>query len=53
FHPETDGQTERTNQTFEQYLQRHREPPVPVEIEGQEEFEVQEVLDSKKIRGKL
>ncbi len=31
----------------------HREPPVPVEIEGQEEFEVQEVLDSKKIRGKL
>jgi hypothetical protein len=32
---------------------RHREPPVPVKIEGQEEFEVQEVLDSKKIRGKL
>ncbi len=32
---------------------RHREPPVPVEIEGQKEFEVQEVLDSKKIRGKL
>ncbi len=31
----------------------HREPPVLVEIEGQEEFEVQEVLDSKKIRGKL
>jgi hypothetical protein len=33
--------------------ERHREPLVPVEIEGQEEFEVQEVLDSKKIRGKL
>jgi transposase InsO family protein len=33
--------------------ERHREPPVPVKIEGQEEFEVQEVLDSKKIRGKL
>jgi hypothetical protein len=31
----------------------HREPPAPVKIEGQEEFEVQEVLDSKKIRGKL
>jgi hypothetical protein len=31
--------------------ERHREPPVLVEIEGQEEFEVQEVLDSKKIRG--
>jgi hypothetical protein len=27
----------------------HREPPTPVEIEGQEEFEVQEVLDSKRI----
>jgi hypothetical protein len=25
----------------------HREPLAPVEIEGQEEFEVQEVLDSK------
>jgi len=34
-------------------LKRHQEPPAPVEIEGQEEFEVQEVLDSKKIRGKL
>jgi hypothetical protein len=33
--------------------ERHQEPPAPVEIEGQEEFEVQEVLDSKKIRGKL
>ncbi len=33
--------------------ERHQEPLVPVEIEGQEEFEVQEVLDSKKIRGKL
>jgi hypothetical protein len=33
--------------------ERHQEPPTPVEIEGQEEFEVQEVLDSKKIRGKL
>jgi hypothetical protein len=33
--------------------ERHREPLVRVEIEGQEEFEVQEVLDSKKIRGKL
>ncbi len=33
--------------------ERHREPPVLVEIEGQEEFEVQEVLDSKKIHGKL
>ncbi len=32
---------------------RHREPPAPVKIEGQEEFEVQEVLDSKNIRGKL
>jgi len=31
----------------------HQEPPSPVEIEGQEKFEVQEVLDSKKIRGKL
>jgi hypothetical protein len=33
--------------------ERHREPLAPVEIEGQEEFEVQEVSDSKKIRGKL
>ncbi len=33
--------------------ERHRESLVPVEIKGQEEFEVQEVLDSKKIRGKL
>jgi hypothetical protein len=33
--------------------ERHQEPPALVEIEGQEEFEVQEVLDSKKIRGKL
>jgi hypothetical protein len=32
---------------------RHREPLAPVEIEGQEEFEVLEVLDSKKIHGKL
>jgi hypothetical protein len=31
----------------------HQESPAPVEIEGQEEFEVQEVLDSKKICGKL
>jgi hypothetical protein len=31
----------------------HQEPPSQVEIEGQKEFEVQEVLDSKKIRGKL
>jgi hypothetical protein len=36
-----------------QILDRHREPPAPVEIEGKEEFEVQEVLDSKRIRGKL
>jgi hypothetical protein len=36
-----------------QIPERHREPPALVEIEGQEEFEVQEVLDSKKIRGKL
>jgi hypothetical protein len=33
--------------------ERHREPPARVEIEGQEEFEIQEVLDSKKTRGKL
>ncbi len=33
--------------------ERHREPPAPIEIEGQEKFEVQEVLDSKKIHGKL
>jgi len=33
--------------------EHHQEPPALVEIEGQEEFEVQEVLDSKKIRGKL
>jgi hypothetical protein len=33
--------------------ERHQEPPAQVEIEGQKEFEVQEVLDSKKIRGKL
>jgi hypothetical protein len=33
--------------------ERHQKPLAPVEIEGQEEFEVQEVLDSKKIRGKL
>jgi hypothetical protein len=33
--------------------ERHREPPVLVEIEGQEEFEVHEVLDSKKIHRKL
>jgi hypothetical protein len=31
----------------------HREPPALVEIEGQEEFEVQEVLDSKRTCGKL
>ncbi len=34
-------------------LERHQEPPALIEIEGQEEFEVQEVLDSKKIHGKL
>jgi hypothetical protein len=34
-------------------LERHQEPLALVEIKGQEEFEVQEVLDSKKIRGKL
>jgi hypothetical protein len=34
-------------------LECHRELLVLVKIEGQEEFEVQEVLDSKKIRGKL
>ncbi len=28
-------------------------PPAVVEIEGQEEFQVQQVLDSKKICGKL
>jgi hypothetical protein len=33
--------------------ERHREPPAQVKIEGHEEFEVQEVLDSMKIRGKL
>jgi hypothetical protein len=33
--------------------ERHQEPPTLVEIKGQEEFEVQEVLDSRKIRGKL
>jgi hypothetical protein len=33
--------------------ERHQEPPALVKIEGQEEFEVQEVLDSKKIRGKF
>ncbi len=33
--------------------ERHQKPPTPVEIESQEEFEVQEVLDFKKIRGKL
>ncbi|KAH8950410.1 hypothetical protein BDL97_10G084000 [Sphagnum fallax] len=33
-----------------QIPERHRKRPAPVEIEGQEEFEVQEVLDSKKIR---
>jgi hypothetical protein len=31
----------------------HQEPPALVQIKGQEEFEVQEVLDSKKIHGKL
>jgi hypothetical protein len=31
----------------------HREPPAPVEIEGQEKFEIQEVLDSKNICEKL
>jgi hypothetical protein len=36
-----------------QIPKHHREPPSLVEIEGQEEFEVQEVLDSKRIRGKL
>ncbi len=36
-----------------QIPERHREPPALIEIEGQEEFEVQEVLDSKRIRGKL
>ncbi len=36
-----------------QIPKRHRKPPTLVEIEGQEEFEVQEVLDSKRIRGKL
>ncbi len=33
--------------------EHHREPPALVKIEGQEEFEVQEVLDSKKIHEKL
>jgi hypothetical protein len=28
-------------------------PPLPVEIEGQEEFEVLEILDSRIIRRKL
>jgi len=36
-----------------QIPERHREPLAPVKIEGQKEFEVQEVLDSKRIRGKL
>jgi hypothetical protein len=31
----------------------HQEPPTLVEIEGQEEFEIQEVLDSNKTCGKL
>jgi hypothetical protein len=36
-----------------QIPERHRKPPAPVKIEGHKEFEVQEVLDSMKIRGKL
>jgi hypothetical protein len=36
-----------------QIPERHQEPPALVQIEGQEEFEVQEVLDSKRTRGKL
>jgi hypothetical protein len=34
-------------------LNRRQEPLAPVEIKGQEKFEVQEVLDSKNIHGKL
>jgi len=36
-----------------QIPEHHRESPAPVKIEGQEEFKVQEVLDCKKIHGKL
>jgi hypothetical protein len=36
-----------------QILGRQQEPPTPVEVEGQEEFEIHEVLDSKKTRRKL
>jgi len=36
-----------------QIPKRHQKPPALVKIEGQEEFEVQEVLDSKRTRGKL
>ncbi len=36
-----------------QIPERHRKPLALVEIEGQEEFEVQEVLDFKRTRGKL
>src|SRR5271169_558469 len=32
---------------------RHRPPPPPIEVEGEEEYEVEEILDSRLFRGKL
>lgn len=32
---------------------RRQEPPPPIEVEGDLEYEVKEILDSKIVRGKL
>ena len=35
------------------YSGQHLPPPLPIEVDGEEEYEVDEILDSKQVRSRL